>query len=101
MGKLRSAPPMLSSAPPRVRVAAKRADPLYTSPEWRKLVARLKRERGPGCSRCGSQHRVAGDHVVEVKDGGATLDPGNVQLLCHACHQVKTARAKRERVGLA
>lgn len=90
------------------RPAPKRADPFYLSPEWRSLVARLVRERGrrcegPGCGRThdaeGAPIRVFGDHVVELKDGGAPLDPANVRLLCGACHSAKTARARAARMA--
>lgn len=86
--------------PPRVTVPAKRADALYTSPEWRRLIALIKRERGSWCEDCGSRHRVAGDHEIEIKDGGAPLDKGNVRLRCPACHNRKTAAARARRAGL-
>ena len=40
---------------------------------------------------------ILGDHIVELKDGGAPLDAANVQLLCMACHQQKTAEVSRKR----
>lgn len=85
----------------RVTVPLKRADSFYASPEWRALVRQLKRDRGGWCERCGSSHRVAGDHIVEIKDGGAALDPANVELLCQSCHNRKTAAARAKRAGLA
>ncbi len=41
--------------------------------------------------------RVFGDHVRELKDGGALLDPRNVLLRCGSCHTIKSnaERAKR------
>jgi 5-methylcytosine-specific restriction enzyme A len=85
----------------RVAVPAKRADAIYSSREWRALVRAIKAERGRWCERCGSAHRVAGDHIVEIKDGGAALDAANVELLCQPCHNRKTAAARARRVGLA
>lgn len=38
------------------------------------------------------------DHVVEVKDGGAKLDPANGQCLCGSCHTRKTAAARKRRL---
>ena len=38
-----------------------------------------------------------GDHVIELKDGGAALDPRNIMLLCHSCHQRKTAEQRGQR----
>ncbi len=90
----------MASMPARVAVPGKRADSLYTSPEWRALMRLIKAQRGNYCERCGSGHRVAGDHIVEVKDGGATLDPTNIELLCQGCHNGKTAAAKAKRAGV-
>ncbi|NIJ37906.1 5-methylcytosine-specific restriction endonuclease McrA [Sphingopyxis panaciterrae] len=101
MGKLTALGSRVATLPPRVAVPAKRADTLYTSPEWRALVRAIKAARGPYCERCGSSHRVAGDHIVEVKDGGAPLDAANVELLCQSCHNRKTAAARAKRAGLA
>lgn len=99
MGKLTNLTPALPTLPPRVKMPPKIADSLYTSPEWRRLVADIKRERGRFCERCGGTHRVLGDHIVEVKDGGAQFDRSNIELLCQACHNRKTAqqRARRAR----
>ncbi|MCB5173666.1 HNH endonuclease [Microvirga sp. SM9] len=83
--------------PPRLKAPPKSVDPFYTSPEWRELVARLKRERGAYCRRCGSTDRIIADHIIERKDGGADLDPNNIELLCHAHHQKKTAQARARR----
>ncbi|OQC19047.1 MAG: HNH endonuclease [Planctomycetes bacterium ADurb.Bin069] len=95
----RALTPAYGLLPPKVKVAPKVADPFYLSAEWRRLVARLKRERGAACERCGSGHRLIGDHVVERRDGGAELDPANVELLCQACHNAKTAKARAARAG--
>jgi 5-methylcytosine-specific restriction enzyme A len=87
---------------PMVAVPAKRADALYLSREWRALVKRIKQVRGCYCCKCGAGGkgvRIIGDHIVEVKDGGAELDEANVQLLCMACHNSKTAAARRARAG--
>ncbi len=63
----------------------------YLSPAWRKLVAAIKKERGDKCEACGAeQGQINGDHITEMQDGGAPLDPGNVQLLCQTCHSIKT-----------
>jgi len=97
MGKLTNA--RIGPAPVRssLRVPPKTAESFYLSPEWRQLVARIRRERGAWCQRCGSNHRLIGDHIVERKDGGADLDPDNIELLCHRCHQRKTAQAQAKR----
>jgi hypothetical protein len=97
MGRLKQIPARLKAPPPKVKALPKVADPFYLSPEWRTLVRDIKRERGAFCCICGSGKRIVGDHRVELKDGGARLDPANVDLLCHGCHQRKTARERARR----
>jgi len=79
------------------------ADPVYASREWRALIAAIIEQRGrrcedPKCKTPGrTGMRVFGDHVRELKDGGALLDPRNVLLRCGSCHTIKSnaERAKR------
>lgn len=92
----------MGRAPRRVPPLPKVADRFYLSKEWRSLVAQIRRERGAWCERCGaggSGVRIIGDHVVEIRDGGAKLEAANIELLCAGCHAVKTAQAKARRVG--
>jgi 5-methylcytosine-specific restriction enzyme A len=99
----------LASLQPRVAVAdlrvvkpaPKQADSFYLSPEWRALVAEIKDERGDRCEEpgCGRTHcRIFGDHIKELRDGGAPLDKANVMLRCGSCHGKKTAAARRARL---
>jgi 5-methylcytosine-specific restriction protein A len=62
MGKLTNIKPRLSSAPPRLTSPPKIVEQFYSSPEWRKLVAQIKRQRGACCQRCGSPDRIIADH---------------------------------------
>ena len=82
-------------------LAPKKAAPFYLSVEWKTLFASIKKVRGNMCHdpdhpsdvpRAGG--RVFGDHVVELKDGGAPLDARNIMLRCHLCHQRKTVRER-------
>jgi hypothetical protein len=77
---------------------------VYNSPGWRSLIANIVRVRGRRCEdpQCQTPNRAAGqrvygDHIIELQDGGALLDPSNVMLCCAPCHGRKTAaeRAKR------
>jgi hypothetical protein len=121
MSRLRSLAPRLSVAPPKVRVAEKRADPFYLTPEWRGFVCDVIRERGRRCETCGktreddgSPVRLIADHIVEISDGGAVFDKRNIGLKCTraggdgrtgpdgrrgGCHNRKTAEARAARMG--
>ncbi|MCP1200066.1 HNH endonuclease signature motif containing protein [Notoacmeibacter sp. MSK16QG-6] len=101
MAKLHQPPARIGAVPARLTAPPKVAEPFYLSPEWRRLIAEIKRERGNRCEDCGARGskniRIIGDHVDEISDGGARLDRRNIRLLCTPCHGRKTARAKRER----
>lgn len=47
----------------------------------------LRRE--PLCRRCGHEASQV-DHIRPIRQGGARLDPENLQALCHSCHSRKT-----------
>lgn len=85
--------------------APKRADPFYLSAEWRALVAAIIRERGARCEDPSCRYpdrvgtRLFGDHIVELKDGGAPLDKTNVMLRCGSCHTRKTNVERARRMG--
>lgn len=81
----------------------KQADPHYATPDhraWRATVLERAGHRcqwvdaGLRCSKAMPEHRLFADHIVEVADGGALLDPANGQCLCGAHHTLKTVRAK-------
>jgi hypothetical protein len=65
----------------RLTPRPKTAAPIYGSPEWRSLIAGIIRERGrrcedPKCKTPGrTGMRVFGDHIRELGDDGALLDP--------------------------
>ncbi len=84
----------------RIRAPDKQALPFYLSSEWRGLMRRLIEERGRRCEKCRANGNDLGDHIVELKDGGALLDPANIQLLCGSHHTLKTNAMKRARLGL-
>lgn len=73
----------------------------YESRAWR-ILRRQKLRQMPLCEICymaGRIHKATiVDHITEIKDGGAALDIENLQSVCHACHNKKTAqqRAKRK-----
>lgn len=87
-----------------IRAPPTTTNPFYRSPEWTTLMSRLIRQRGRACEECGRTQeedgrpvRIYGDHIRELRDGGAPLDPANIRLLDANCHNKKTAaeRAKR------
>src|SRR4051812_36510820 len=103
VGKLRTIGHKLRPSMRRGPVVAreKQADPFYTSAEWKALMRQIIKARGRRCE--DDRHdmanaregiRLYGDHVIEIKDGGARLDPSNVLLRCAPCHGRKTAEAR-------
>ena len=62
----------------------------------------LARDRGL-CVACGATGHVAlardVDHRVPLWQGGAALDPANLQSLCVPCHKAKTAAEAGLRAG--
>lgn len=101
MKKLKTMAPLVRTIDHRsVKPAAKKVDPFYNSTEWRKLMARLFAERGRHCQDCGkSEIKLYGDHVIELQDGGAPLDPTNVRIRCASCHTTKTGQARARRLA--
>lgn len=101
--RLRFMPPRLAQIDQRTaRPPEKVADRFYLSEPWRKLVASLIATRGrkceePGCGRSGC--RIFGDHIVELQDGGAPLDPSNILLRCGSCHTRKTIAERTRRMA--
>ena len=80
--------------------------PFYSSPEWRALMADIIRARGRKCedpehdrSKPRDGVRIFGDHVKEIRDGGAPLDPANLMLRCPVCHGLKTSRERGKRAA--
>jgi len=104
---LKTIGPSLTPLDMRVaKLPPKTADEFYLSPAWRGLVAAIKRERGNACEECGRSHdhkgkplRIIGDHIKELKDGGAPLDRANIKLMCLPCHNRKTADEKARRLA--
>lgn len=107
--KLRKQPPRLAVADTRaIKREAKAALPFYLSPEWRALMKSIIKARGRRCERpeCRRSHdadgkavRIFGDHIIELRDNGAPLDPTNIMLLCGTCHANKTVAARVARAG--
>jgi 5-methylcytosine-specific restriction protein A len=104
MTKLRTFPPRLRTFDTsRVKVEPKqKASPYYDS-RWVELRGEIVRQRGSACE--DPEHdpalprrgRVIADHIIELKDGGALLDPRNVMLRCSRCHGRKTMQARARR----
>lgn len=105
MPKLKARCPRLQTLDTR-RVAPppKQADPFYTGRPWRELMARIIKKRGRRCQDPAHKGhhdpaaRIFGDHIVELRDGGAALDEANIMLRCGSCHTTKTAAARAQRL---
>lgn len=102
MAKIRMLAPRLRTVDVRsVKPQVKTADAFYVSPEWRALMAEIIADRGRICEACHRKGtRIFGDHIVELKDGGASLDKRNIKCLCGACHTKKTVAARAARMAM-
>lgn len=102
--RLTCARPRLTSIDTRVaRPAPKAVDAWYETPEHKAWAKAVIASDGGKCRVCGSTDRpLYADHIIEIKDGGAKLDPSNGQCLCAKHHGIKTAaeRVKRLRPTL-
>lgn len=58
-------------------------------PKWAR-VRRAWLAAHPRCEACGAPASEV-DHITALADGGAELDPANLQALCRSCHRAKTA----------
>jgi DNA-binding CsgD family transcriptional regulator len=98
MSRLGSLPPRVGSLEGRTGSLPKETAPFYLTPEWRALVERIITIRSRRCQdpKCKSpdctNRRIFGDHIKELKDGGAPLDPDNILLRCSSCHVLKGNR---------
>lgn len=105
--RVRIAPPRIATRDTRaVKPPAKTADPHYLTPEhraWRSEVIRRAggqcqdREHDPRRPRQGV--RLFADHIRELRDDGAALDPANGEARCGACHARVTLARRAVRMG--
>ncbi len=56
-------------------------------------------DAGQRCLNRHPGHRLFADHIVERKDGGAALDPGNGRCLCGTHHALKTLAERARRMA--
>jgi 5-methylcytosine-specific restriction protein A len=83
-----------------VKASPKTTDPAYATPEHRAWALAVKTRARWHCQECGAVGvRLFADHIVELKDGGAALDPANGQALCGRCHTKKTLNVRAKRLG--
>ncbi len=63
---------------------------VYRSARWKRLRARILRER-PWCEHPGCREAATDvDHITPIEDDGDPWDEDNLQPLCHRHHSVKT-----------
>lgn len=101
MVRLIGLPGRFGTMPRRVFDGGKKVAAFYQSREWIELRERRKRDPDHAAAlvRAKPGERVILDHDIEIKDGGAKLDPANTKWLTFSEHQAKTAGAKAARAG--
>lgn len=73
----------------------------YNSRTWRQLSINHRKQQ-PLCMHCLEHHITkpadVADHVIEIREAyHMRLDTTNLESLCHACHNSKTARVRKQR----
>ena len=72
----------------------------YSSGAWQKLRALIKIRDNGLCQSCLADKRIVVgtivDHIVPIKvEWTLRLTESNLQLLCHSCHELKTAEERK------
>lgn len=81
---------------PTDRESKRRSDATYSSPEYVRNRAAVRRQADGRCAECGHRHaRLQCDHVIPVSQGG-THAVANLRMTCTGpgtcrCHERKTA----------
>ncbi|MCI4347537.1 MAG: HNH endonuclease [Thermoplasmata archaeon] len=75
------------------------ADP-RTTPAWRRARKAVLARDHSTCRACGRPASDV-DHIIELIDGGAPYDLGNLQALCAPCHDAKSSEARYQRASRA
>ena len=106
MGRFASLPPMVPTLDTRTaRPLEKATDPFYKTADWREFIQQIIVVRGARCEdpQCKTPNRIPtrifGDHIKELRDGGARLDPANIMLRCGSCHTRKTLEERARRMA--
>jgi hypothetical protein len=79
----------------------------YADTAWKRTRLQILQRDGYRCQIRGPKCKIKAtevDHIVNVDDGGARLDPANLRAACKSCNVSKrntevAARARRARVG--
>ena len=76
---------------------AARSKPLYSSSKWTALKSKLI-TADSCCCVCGTKEKLHLDHIVPHRGSEELFfNEDNLQVLCEACHRVKTAQEIGER----
>lgn len=72
-------------------MAQKFSRKFYNSMTWKKLATNYRQEHFHICEECGAVGASEVHHVIEltptnISDPLISLNPDNLKLLCHACH---------------
>lgn len=71
----------------------------YNSKAWNDLARLIREQRHYICDRCGKPGATQVHHIIEltpdnINDPNVSLNPRNLQLLCHDCHNAIHGRFK-------
>lgn len=85
----------------KARPENKQYTEFYNANAWRALSTSHRR-RQPLCMHCLKENITKPadvvDHIIEIRDDySKRFDVSNLESLCHACHNTKTALARKKR----
>ena len=71
----------------------------YQGREWRRMSYLTRESAGWLCQRCKPRTVAAAlaHHIKPVTEGGAKLDPANLEALCFDCHELEHGRANEQK----
>ncbi len=73
------------------RQARYRARRDVSADEWERIRHQIFERDGHRCTYCGSDDRIACDHIVPLVDGGRSI-PENLTTACKSCNSGKGGR---------
>ena len=80
----------------------KEAQAFYHSKQWLRCAESIRKQRHYLCEKCGRPgsyvHHKIHLTIKNITDSNISLNPSNLELLCHDCHEKEHGRLKEKKV---